>query len=411
MKKIKKLIGEELIKGSIILFILMGIYNVFNYIFQMSMAKILGPSDYGILAVLMSIIYIFAIPNEAIQTISAKFSSSYNSKKGYGEMKDILVRGLKKGFLFSSCIFIIYSFLGIFISRYLKIDYSLIVFTGLFIIIVFTIPVVRGVLQGRKKFGYLGINLVIESLIKLIFSLALVFIGFGVFGSIVGVLMGGVVSFFVAFLSLKEVIKAKKKKVNFGNNWSQSISVFVAMTGIVLMYSLDIIFARRFFNPELAGIYAFVSLIAKTIIFVSIAIGKAMFPISNESYEKGDDTKKLLKKSFTLVLLISSVALLFYALFPKTIIYLISFGSEAYTSASGILFILGLAASFISFSNILLLYNLAVNKIKKPPYEIIFFVIIQIGLFYLFNNSLLSFSLAFLISSAMFFFYCLNIRD
>ena len=82
-KKIKKIWEDELIKGSFILFVLIGFFNLFNYLFQMSMARMLGPSDYGILAVLMSFIYIFSIPSEAIQTIISRYTSKFNIKKEF----------------------------------------------------------------------------------------------------------------------------------------------------------------------------------------------------------------------------------------------------------------------------------------------------------------------------------------
>ena len=61
MLKISRIKKDELIKGGFILLITIGIFNILNYIFQMSMAKILGPADYGVLAVLMSFIYIMTI--------------------------------------------------------------------------------------------------------------------------------------------------------------------------------------------------------------------------------------------------------------------------------------------------------------------------------------------------------------
>lgn len=45
LDKIKEMRKDELLKGSLILFIMMGVFNIFNYAFQISMAKMLGPAD------------------------------------------------------------------------------------------------------------------------------------------------------------------------------------------------------------------------------------------------------------------------------------------------------------------------------------------------------------------------------
>ena len=45
------------------------------------MARMLGPSDYGILAVLISFTYIFTIPTSAIQIAVSKKIAIFNVKK------------------------------------------------------------------------------------------------------------------------------------------------------------------------------------------------------------------------------------------------------------------------------------------------------------------------------------------
>ena len=84
LEKIKK---DGLIRGSLVMFIMIGIFNVLNYVFQMSMARLLGPADYGILAVLMSIVYIFGIPSEAIQTVITRYTSKLGIKKENGKIR------------------------------------------------------------------------------------------------------------------------------------------------------------------------------------------------------------------------------------------------------------------------------------------------------------------------------------
>lgn len=395
-KKIKNLRKDELIKGSIILFFMFGFYNLFNYLFQMSMARMLGPADYGVLAVLMSFIYIFTIPSEAIQTIVSRYTSRFSTKKSFGKMKDLLVRSLKKGVILALIAFSIFIPVALILSYFLKIEFLLIVITGISIFYAFIIPVVRGIIQGRKKFVSLGINLITESLIKLILSISLVLIGLKVYGAIAGVLIATLIIFILAFSSIKEITLSKRKNEEFKNVYSTNFPVLIAVTSIILMYSLDVILARRFFSPKLAGQYAFISLIGKVIIFSSAAIGKAMLPISSENFENGKKTHRFLKKSLVSTLLISVVALFFYFFFPETVIKIISLGSSQYTEASGILFIVGLAFSFTSLSNLLITYRISINKIGKIAYSLLLFIILQVVLLSIFNSSLMEFSISLL---------------
>jgi O-antigen/teichoic acid export membrane protein len=408
LDRIKDIKKDALIRGGIILFVMLIIYNFFNYAFQISMAKMLGPADYSILAVLMSLIYIFSIPSEAIQTMASKYTSKFNVNKDLGKMKDLLYRGLKKGFNIAFCIFLIFVLLCFFLSSFLKIELLLLISTGIFIFYVFSVSAIRGILQGQKKFTALGANLIIESLAKLLFTVFLVFIGWRVYGAIWGIVIGFAISLFASVLSIKDVVSSKRKKENFGEAYKTNLALLISITVIVLMYSLDIILARRFFTPEIAGQYAFVSLIGKVVIFVSSSIGKAMFPLSSEEFEKGNKNSGLLKKAIFLVLSISLGISFFYLLFPEFIIKIISLGSSEYLAASNILFIVGLAFSFTSLSNIILLYKLSINQVKiKHALFMGIFIVIQIVLMATFNSSLLIFSCSLLLINLIMFLYTL----
>jgi len=408
-EKINLLKQDELVKGSIILFLLLMIFNFLNYVFQISMAKLLGPADYGVLAVLMSFIYIISIPSEAIQTIISKYTSKFNSNNNLGEMKDLLLRSLKKGVMLSFIAFLIFLPIALVLSKFLNIEFWLIAITGLSIFYVFIIPILRGIIQGRKKFVGLGINLVLESFIKVIASILLVVIGFRVYGAMFGLLIAFLIAFILAFYPIKGITQSIRKRSEFKEVYSANFPVLIAITSVILIYSLDIILARRFFSPEIAGQYAFVSLIGKVVIFSSSAIGKAMFPISSENFENGKRTSGLLKKALILVSLISVVALFFYITIPKLVIIILSLGSQQYLYGANILFTLGLAFSFVSLSNILILYNISINKMKKSSFGLIVFVILEIILLSIFNSNLREFSIALLFVSFIMMIYSIII--
>lgn len=405
IKKIRSLGRDELVKGSLILFIMINLFNFLNYIFHFSMARLLGPSEYGVLAVLMSIVYIFTIPSEAIQTIVTKYTSRFNIKKKYGNIKDLFYRGMKKALYLSILLLIVFLPIAFFLSGFLKIKFSLLILTGFIIFYVFFIPVVRGTLQGMKKFTELGLNMVFDSSLKVIFAIVLVWLGWRVYGAIASILIGGTAAFVFAFPFIKKITRSERKRINFKGIYSYSAPFFITMIVIVLMYSLDIIIAKRFFSPEIAGKYAVASMLGKMIFFGTYAIGKTMFPLTSETYENGKDTSILLRKSVKIISAISIVALFLYLVFPKIVISVL-FGS-AYTEVSGILFIVGLAYALISLINIMVLYALSIDKIKKSCFVLFIFVILQVVLLSLFNSNLTEFSLALLFSNFLMFVYSL----
>src|SRR3989338_113956 len=396
---------DEFIKGSIILILLFGLFNLINYLFQIAMAKMLSLADYGVFAAMMSLIYIIAIPSEAIQTVISRYTSKFNVKKEFGKTKDLLLKSTGKAVSFSVLIFISFLIVGIFLSNLLKINFLIILLTGTLIFTSFLSPITRGILQGDKKFAVLGYNLVLETLVRLIFGVGFVLIGLRVYGGILGVLVGAIAGYLFSFIFIKHITAAKRIGQRYAGIYNYNIPGLVIMTAIVLMYSLDILFARILFSPEIAGQYAFVSLIGKAIIFSNISVGKAMFPLASEKFEKGTNTRNIFKKSIIFVSLISAIALILYFIFPEFIIKILSLGSDKYLGASGVLFIIGLAFSLLSISYIIVLYSLSRYKInKKESFYFLFFALIQIVLFLVYHSNIMQFSLALLTSSALFLF-------
>ncbi|MFH1500715.1 MAG: oligosaccharide flippase family protein [archaeon] len=396
---IKRILSNELAKGSFILLILINVFNIINYLFQFSMARLLGPADFRIIAAMMSLIYIFSVPSEAIQTIISRYASKYNLSRELGRMKNLLVKGLKKGFLLALVSYLIFSVLAIFLAEFIRVDYWIIELTGIVIFGSFLMPVLRGVLQGQKKFASLGGSLIIEAGIRLVLAVLLVVAGFGVFGAVWGIVIATVLGFLVIFVFMKRVIRSDLVSEKVEGIYRYSLPVFITILVIVLMYSLDVWFANRFFSVEEAGVYAVVSTLGKMIFFGTVAISKAMFPLASEGHEAKRNTKRILKKALIIIVGISLVAIFLFLVFPKLIIGIL-FG-EDYISGYSILVYIGIGFSLLSITNLVLMYGLSTNKVNLNSLILFLFLLIQILLFLLFHGNLFEFSIAFLSSNIL----------
>lgn len=410
LKKIWELRKNGLFRGTFVLFIATNFFNFLNYIFQFSMARMLGPSDYGVLAVLMSLIYIFTIPSEAIQTIVSRYTSKYTVKKEIGKIKGLLYKSVKKGLVISSSLFLGYIPVTFFLSKFLNISFWLILVTGLFIFAVFSVPISRGVLQGSKKFKELGLNMVFEGLVKVGLSIFLVFMGMAVFGAVTGMIIAFSASFFIGLFFLKEVLQAKIKSIKTGEIYSYGKPTLIAMSSIILILSLDVIMAKRFFLPDTAGLYAVASMFGKLIFFSNYAVGKAMFPFTSEGNDSGKNTQKIFSKAIMVTSILAAAILACYLLIPKLVIRIL-FGAE-YVGASNVLFIVGLGFAFLSLSSLFVLYKLSAStsKIQKSHYFLFIFVLLDIILLSIFNSTLVEFSLAFLSVNFLILLYSIILR-
>lgn len=400
MEIVKKYFENELFKASFILLVLINFSNLLNYLFHFIMGRMLGPSDYGTLAVLASIIYIISVPTSSIQTLVARRTTRLNVKKEYSKINGMFRFMLFEGFILALIIFTIFVAASYFIAPLLKIPFFLVILAGAYVFGAFLSPIGLGVLQGIKKFSVWGWNAILNSSLKIVFAILLVAFGFGVYGPILGFFFGVIISFVFIFPYIKEITSTKVIKEKVGIISFSSIPILAAVFIITLMYSLDIIFVKLFFSSEIAGKYAVVSMIGKMIFFATSSISNVMFPISSERFFEKNKEKisSVIKKSFLMILGLCTITVIAFLVFPELIIKIL-FGAR-YLETANILIFMGLAYSFISLTYTFILYKLSVDELRlRHLVLLLLFLAIQIALFIAFKENLVYFSMAFAAST------------
>jgi len=382
--------NKNLLKGSLILLIAFNAYNFLNFVFHFIMARMLTIAEYGVLAVLFSIIYSLGVFTESIQTIITRYTTN---EKDEGKINDLLRKSFTKVLKPVSIIFILYLLIAFPLSYLLKINYFLLALTGIIIFPSFSTPITRGIMQGRKMFIPLGMNMIYESVFKLFLAVLFVWIGWKVYGAMAGVILGVSLSLFISFFSLRKIMNSPRKKSNTLDIYNYARPTLMVMAVIIVFYSLDIILAKIFFSDEIAGTYAIASILSKTIFWGTQPIARAMFPLSAE---KNNNSNKIFSNSLFMLIFMISCALLIFFFFPDFIVYI--FSGKNVPLASNILIYLGIATSILSLTNLNFMYKLSKGKIRNY-YWMPIFILIEISLFWLFSSNLIEFSLSFITSS------------
>jgi O-antigen/teichoic acid export membrane protein len=398
----KKFFTNELLRGSLILLFLTNIGNIFSYLFQFLMARLLGPVEYGTLAVITAIIAVFTIPSVSIQTVTAKKTTEYKTSGELTKINGLLRTFLKKSFKISIICFLGFIIISFPISKYLNIKLDVLILTGVFLFGAFLYPVGAGILQGMKKFTKLGFVYMLNTLLKLLIGVGLVLLGFKIYGAVLAFILGTLISFILIFPMIREILEYKsnkEEKINFSkNNWYTLISMII----IVLIYSIDVFFAKAFFSAEIAGKYSVISMVGKIVLFINLAIGNVMLPINTERFLNGNKNKNVIKKTLLLMTFICLFSLLLFQIFPELIIKIL-FGGE-YSSMHGLLFYTGISFSIISFLNIFVLYIISENRIsKKHLWGLFFFLLLQMIILWFYHSNIKEFVLAFMYSNIITF--------
>lgn len=355
---------KELEKGSIILFIMIMVANVCNYLFQIVMGRLLSVEDYGTLNALFSLLVITSVPSGTISLIISKYIAGYNATEEQFKIKIFL----RKSIIYIGSIALIAIMLGIgispFIKTYLQVEkLSHVVFIMVTMGLTFLFPIVTGIEQGFKNFWNLGMLNLISPLIKLIVGFCLVFFGFKLNGAVGALVFGSFASVIIGFFMIKKyLILDDIRDVMLGRKdiIKYSIPVLIAGLCITVLTNMDMILIKHYFQPQDSGLYSSAVIFGRMIFYFPTAIVTVMFPIVAEASATNRCALSALKKSllYSAVLCGASVIALYF--FTEPIISLF-FGAK-YIPAIPYIKLLSITMFPLCLLSVLVNYNLAINK-------------------------------------------------
>ncbi len=375
-----------LIKAGIIFFIFSIASSLFNYLYQTLMGRMLGPIEFGVLGSLFAIIYIVTFSTSTFNLIFSKFSAEFHGKNERGKIKYLFQKNLSKILLIGFILFIIYILLTPFIANFLKIEgYFGIIVVGLIAYVSFISVLFTGILNGMQKFIWQNSTGFISTILKFTLAIILVTIGFKVNGALTAVLLGMLLSLFISYIPIKKEIKEKSISFNLKKIYLYAIPVFFASILFILIITMDEILVKHFFSSEQAGIYIAAATIGKIIWFGTGFLIGPLFPKIVSLRTQKKDTSHILRTTLIFVASLAMLGCLILFIAPSFITHIL-FGS-AYQTATPLILYFGIALGLFSLIQILMIYNLAIEKFNFI-YILLAGVILEIITITLFHNTL-----------------------
>lgn len=360
---IQKFMSDGLARNSAIVLTGTMVANVLSYLYHLIMGRILGPSGYGELSSLLSLIYIFTVPLAVAQNVLVKFISGFKAHGEVGQAKTLLVKSTKS-FIFLVVIGIPFILIaGPYISSFLHLPSTMLMIL-LYILLAVSLLTVAplSMLTGYQKFVWISAVPALGVLIKLIVSLP--FVSWGVQGLLLAAVVAGVIVYGVYFIPLRFLrsVRTASTHLKYRDLFGFAVPTLLAQLGITSLYSMDIILVRHFFSSHEAGLYAALAILGKIIFYASSAIPVVLFPVASERSALGSNTRKLILSAVGTVAAISTGITLAYFLFPNFIVSLL-FG-DAYNGTGAMLGLFGIFLGLFSIGNIITMSCLAVGRTR-----------------------------------------------
>jgi len=369
-----------------IIFIATSIVNLINFFYHVIMGRILGPSEYGVLTALISLLYISGALTGTLQTSVTRYISTYNAQNNLFKIKNFFNKMTIRFFILSCSIFILLVLLIKPISSFLNMESSLpLIILGIVIIEGSLASVTGGIVQGTGRFKVLGLNSVLGTSLKLILGILFVYIGFKSFGAVIGILLSVLIAYLVIFLSIKDILRVKipndmDNNIDIKDFYKSTIMILISTILITLLSYFDIVLVKHFFSSENTGFFSAASQIGRIILFFPGAVGIVIFPRLSEKFEKNESLRGTFLKSFLILLIISIFFLVVYFFFPELITRII-YGDIFINITSKLILLYGLFITIIGFINLQILYFISIKKFWYLTYFFVFFIIEVILIF------------------------------
>lgn len=389
-KLLNKVKSNNFISASFWVFLGTGFLNFGNYLYHFLTGRMLGPVQYGALEGVISLLYILFVPTVTLSLVVVKYVAEYLGKKEKNEIQLLYDYLLSKLFIYGSIFTIILLIASPFITSFLHlptVNIAVLLAITFFVNLFYILN--KSVLQGMTNFFKFSFLNFIETFIKLLFGVGLVYLGFAANGAFAGIGLGLLMAFLISYVFLKGEIKQKLKlKVDFKRKneiFKFAIPTFITTLALTSFFTTDVILVRHFFHGAESGFYSALSVLGKVIYFAGAPVILVVFPLASEYYAKGERYEKFLYQGLGVIISICVVITSLYFAFPRFVVSLL-FTPEYAPIAE----LLGVFAVFISIYTICALianFYLSIHK-TTSSYFVAAAAILQIVLINYFHKNL-----------------------
>lgn len=345
-----------------------GIYiglSAFTSIFELgfnSAAVRLPGSSYETLWALLKIFFIITAPLTAVQLVVSKETASNGILGDYGRRRRFIGLTLEYAAYLVALTVIAGLFLSGWIAGLLRID-SVVPVYLLFIVIAvyFPIPILFGAVQGLKKFNTLALLQVSWGAFRFVAAVIIVWLlAMDIVPLFIGIFAATVLTAILSFYSARPVFRHRLTPISraeMARGYSLVLPVVITLVCVTVLKNIDVVFAKRFFDPVAAKAYANGAFFGSAF-FTLTGIFMVMFPIVSEETTRGANPIMFLLKACGFVSVLSIAGIILALFFPAIPMYIINSG-VAVPGAEPLVRIFGIVVLPVSLVNIISNYYLA----------------------------------------------------
>ncbi len=365
------------------------VVSALAFAYHFLLARFLGPHEYGILAALFGLLYFVQVPISAVDFLITKLISSFESEKIVSHTRGLISYLIQKIGLMLLLMLPILLLFSEFVRAFLRLpEIGSVIVIWLYIYLLLVITVLRSILKAWLRFTDLVLNQIVEMVVRLGFSvIALYFISSWYGWGLAGVIIASLLVLFISLFQVREIFSVQPDKFEH-HKWpikSLGIGGLMLSFAYTLMYSIDILLVKHFFNDYWTGIYAVLVTAGKVVYFAQSPLSSAMIPIVARKSKYPSQARNDLWFLLGVSALIGTSIVGLYFLVPQILVT--SVFSDKFIAAAPLMAWMGLAIFGYAIANTCAGFLLALNKTKAAWISLFGLVAEAIGI-YLFHANL-----------------------
>ena len=295
--------------------------SALNYLFTIIMTRMLDASgEFSSFNSLNSIFLIVIMGALSVQTVITKYVAEFEVT-GDREKVRLLLRRFSRWLLFLGGGVILLSVAAAWpLSSALHLDSPLfVVILGTSVAITMYLTLPNGLLQGEQRWLALGGAQMSVAGLRILFGVALVAAGLGVYGAlsaatIAGLLVAGVIIYI--FRDMFRGPVSEDPAFRPSGALKALIPVAVAIFLVIFMTQIDVVLVKALRGAAAADHYSYAAVAGKAVLFFPEGVSLVMFPRVSAMRERGEPTRGVLALSLGAATALVGVVVAFYAAFP-----------------------------------------------------------------------------------------------
>ncbi len=361
---LRRLATSDFVRHGLLVFGASMLVNVLGYAFHFAISRRIGVEQYGVLSALNAAFMISTVIGVIGSTVVVKYAAEFRALDDRAHLA-ALVRNLTVyGISAAAVVTVVGIAAAPLVAAYLKIaNVTAVALTMVVIGFAVATPMLRGVLAGTEDFTRYSISIVIESALKAIFGIGLVYAGYGVDGAFGGWACGS----FVGLAYTAIVLRRRFRRVAGTPLYVDFRRLAVTMANVALASLLttsisysDVIVVKHFADPATAGLYGALSLSGKILLFLVSFIPTVLLPKATRQAIGGASPVKVFLQALALSVAMSSAGLVVYYFFPALVVTTLAGGSFA--PAAPYVFGYGLAMVLLAGLNVVVMYKIGIHR-------------------------------------------------